>query len=154
VNQSELKRVVSNIMAKAKKTERDLPEKGRCKIEFLAAKEAIKTQIDEGWPAKTIWSDMAENGTFSGGYRNFVKLVNSVILGITSTRQGELKTHLVGKVAVASEVVATPAQELTDSPKTATQGGTKEPKKISTFEPAKVGGLGAKDANKIQDDLV
>lgn len=141
-------------MAKAKKTERELPEKGRCKIEFLAAKDAIKTQIDEGWPAKTIWAGMSENGTFSGGYRNFVKLVNSLILGLTTSRQSDLKAPQISRAISGNSPLTPPAQATPGNTKAISQSGAKEPKKISTFEPAKVGGLGARDANKIQDDLV
>jgi Family of unknown function (DUF5338) len=131
----------------------ELPDKGRCIIEFLAELETIKDQIVKGWPIKTIWSSMYESGTFSGGYRNFVKLVNGRILGVKNEPK---MTPLSAQPKQVSTENGSKAQahKSTIQPNTNLGNNTREPKKVTTFESFNSDGLGAKNANAIQDDLV
>jgi Family of unknown function (DUF5338) len=139
-------------MVNSKNSGTKLPDKGRCKIEFLAARDAIKTQLDEGWPAKSIWSGMTEKGAFSGGYRNFIKLVNSVILHVDSVKTVDHQETMPASPVfkpVQKTTTASPVEPTKQPAKT-----EKEPKKITAFEPANTERLGSKDAKRIRDDLI
>jgi len=47
---------------------------------FLTLREDIRLAINDGWPVKTIWETLHEEGKISFSYQSFRNYVNSLIL--------------------------------------------------------------------------
>lgn len=47
---------------------------------FLALREDIKQALDDGWPVKTIWETLHEEGKITFSYQAFRGYVNRIIL--------------------------------------------------------------------------
>lgn len=52
---------------------------GTNRAAFLAVKEDVIQALDDGWPVKTIWETLAEEGKIPFGYDAFINYVNRLI---------------------------------------------------------------------------
>jgi hypothetical protein len=52
---------------------------GKNRAAFLSVREEIKCALDDGWPVKTIWETLREEGTIAFGYDAFMRYVNHLI---------------------------------------------------------------------------
>lgn len=52
---------------------------GQNRAAFLALRDDIKEALDDGWPVKTVWQTLREEGKISFGYDAFISYVNQLI---------------------------------------------------------------------------
>lgn len=55
---------------------------------FLALRGDIKQALDDGWPVKTIWETLNEEGKVAFSYQAFRGYVNRLILSQLATMEG------------------------------------------------------------------
>jgi len=60
---------------------------GKNRASFLAVRDDVKQALDDGWPVKTIWETLREEGKVSFGYDAFIGYVNRLIRR-SAVRQG------------------------------------------------------------------
>ena len=63
------------------------PRNGQNRVTFLAMREDVKQAIDDGWPVKTIWETLHEEGKVSFSYPAFIGYVNRLILSSPASRE-------------------------------------------------------------------
>jgi hypothetical protein len=62
------------------------PRNGQNRVTFLAMREDVKQAIDDGWPVKTIWETLHEEGKVSFSYQAFIGYANRLILSSSASR--------------------------------------------------------------------
>lgn len=67
---------------------------------FLALKADIKEALDDGWPVKTVWETLHEEGKVTFSYQAFRGYANRLILGNQAGPEGSRR---------AGELASTPA---------------------------------------------
>ena len=63
------------------------PRNGQNRATFLAMLGDVKQAIDDGWPVKTIWETLHEEGKVSFSYPAFIGYVNRLILSSPASRE-------------------------------------------------------------------
>ena len=63
------------------------PRNGQNRVTFLAMRGDVKQAIDDGWPVKTIWETLHEEGKVSFSYPAFIGYVNRLILSSPASRE-------------------------------------------------------------------
>lgn len=58
---------------------RKLSKNGKNRAVFLALRSDVKQALDDGWPIKTIWETLYEEGKIAFGYDAFIGYVNRLI---------------------------------------------------------------------------
>ena len=58
---------------------RKLSKTGKNRAVFLALRSDIKQALDDGWPIKTIWETLYQEGKIAFGYDAFIGYVNRLI---------------------------------------------------------------------------
>jgi hypothetical protein len=76
--QKEMASSLSQRIAEHVKTKK-LSATGKNRAAFLAVREEIKGALDDGWPIKTIWETLHEEGKIEFGYDAFIRHVNRLI---------------------------------------------------------------------------
>ena len=59
---------------------------------FLALRQDIQEALADGWPVKTIWETLHEEGKVTFGYQAFRGYVNRLILGAPYEKKIEFRT--------------------------------------------------------------
>ena len=62
------------------------PRNGQNRVTFLAMRGDVKQAIDDGWPVKTIWETLHEEGKVSFSYQAFIGYANRLILSSSASR--------------------------------------------------------------------
>ena len=62
------------------------PRNGQNRVTFLAMRGDVKQAIDDGWPVKTIWETLHEEGKVSFSYQAFRSYANRLILSSPASR--------------------------------------------------------------------
>jgi hypothetical protein len=52
---------------------------GKNRAAFLAVREEVKGALDDGWPIKTVWETLREEGKIEFGYDAFIRYVDRLI---------------------------------------------------------------------------
>lgn len=75
---------------------------------FIALRREIKASLEDGWPVKTIWETLKEEGKVTFSYQAFRGYVNRLILGKVSPAKPPLEQP-EGKTAAVTAAVQKPA---------------------------------------------
>jgi Family of unknown function (DUF5338) len=72
---------------------------------FLALKSDIQQAMEDGWPVKTIWETLQEEGKIPFSYQAFRGYVNRLILGTTNTStQKTVDPNMNAQIKTSSEI--------------------------------------------------
>jgi hypothetical protein len=52
---------------------------GKNRAAFLTVREEVKGALDDGWPIKTVWETLREEGKIEFGYDAFIRYVDRLI---------------------------------------------------------------------------
>ncbi len=73
----------------AERTAQKKPSRnGQNRATFLAIRGDVKQALDDGWPVKTIWETLHEEGKVSFSYQAFRGYANRLILSSPASRAG------------------------------------------------------------------
>lgn len=134
--------------------------RGSLKVAFIASKEAIKKQLDQGYTGKSIFNELQENGAFPGTYRQFMTYLNASFGEPTKEQKAPIKTPSLSSSIKAVTVDTTQGGVTnstivppTDNAITPTQESSSQPQR-AVAKADKPLNIGAKDANRRQSDLI
>lgn len=81
---------------------------GQNRAAFLAQRDDIKEALTDGWPVKTIWETLHDEGKISFGYDAFISYVNSLIRSPGEPEKATARPPASSKPAPKKAPPATP----------------------------------------------
>lgn len=103
---------------------REKKKRDEALVGFLAIRDDVKSALDAGYSAKTVWCNMHQSKRFSFGYDTFLKYVNKLI---RNPRAGQAGGNESAKVSPPKPAGTTSPATLNKKPPAALDGFTFDP---------------------------